>query len=426
MKSFADAHKVLASYVTSMQGFKGAYKLDRTISLLEKLGNPQDSFKTIHIAGTSGKTSTCYFMAALLVSTGKKVGLTVSPHIDEVNERVQINLEPLPEARYCAALEEFIRIVQQTGVQPTYFELLVTFAFWEFARQGVDYAVVEVGLGGTLDGTNVITRPDKVCVITDIGLDHTTVLGDTLEEIAAQKAGIIKPSNHVFVTMQDDSIHNVFEREVRERAATIHVLPKQNAAAVPQDIPPFQQKNFALARLAFNYVAERDGLKTPDATKLTEIAHITVPARMEAFSYRGKTVITDGSHNAQKIGALVKALQQIYPGKPIAAMVSFVEGKDTTLHESLSLLRQVTDNLIVTEFSDSQDIQRGPISADKVAHVALEAGFDEVKVQKNPDEAFAKLCEQTGKILLVTGSFYLLNHIRPLLLDKHDQNNRGS
>src|SRR5690606_38872097 len=121
----------------------------------------------------------------LLAAAGQKVGMTVSPHVYEVNERVQINTKPLAETQFCRELSRFLNIIQSSGVRPTYFELLVAFAYWEFAEQGVDYAVIEVGLGGLLDGTNVVARDDKVCIITDIGFDHTSVLGKTLSAITA-------------------------------------------------------------------------------------------------------------------------------------------------------------------------------------------------------------------------------------------------
>ena len=163
-----------------------AYTLDVMKALMEHLGNPQNQLRVLHVAGTSGKTSTAYYCAALLKEAGKKVGLSVSPHVDTVNERLQINGQPMPEAEFCKVLSEFLDVVAESGIKPSYFELLVAMTYWEFARQKVDYAVIEVGLGGLRDGTNVIERADKVCLITDIGLDHTEILGHTLTKITGE------------------------------------------------------------------------------------------------------------------------------------------------------------------------------------------------------------------------------------------------
>src|SRR5581483_7745687 len=161
------------------------YTLDTINAVMELVGNPQDKVKVLHVAGTSGKTSTAYYLASLLKANGASVGLCVSPHLIEVNERVQIDLKPLPERDFCDGLGQFWDLATSTGLKPSYFEMLVAFPYWEFARRGLDYVVMEVGVGGLLDGTNVVHSENKVCIITDIGLDHTKLLGDTIPEIAA-------------------------------------------------------------------------------------------------------------------------------------------------------------------------------------------------------------------------------------------------
>ncbi|MCA9326649.1 hypothetical protein KC976_03555, partial [Candidatus Saccharibacteria bacterium] len=190
LTTFADAQKVLRTYYANAQT---KYTLDNMCALMDHIGSPQEKIRVVHVAGTSGKTSTSYYAAALLRAAGLQVGLSVSPHVDQINERLQINGQPLSEAEFCQVLTEFLNAIKDAPVKPSYFELLTAMAFWEYARRGVDAAVMEVGLGGLLDATNVISRRDKICLITDIGLDHTEILGDTLVEIAQQKAGIIQP-----------------------------------------------------------------------------------------------------------------------------------------------------------------------------------------------------------------------------------------
>ncbi len=196
IRSIQEAEAALLPYVPLVAELTGKdTTLDRIVPLMKLLGDPQDKLKIIHLAGTSGKTSTAYYMSALLQATGKKVGLTVSPHIDTIAERVQIDGLPLPETEFCRELGIFLDIVEFAEAPPSYFELLYAFALWVFERQQVDYAVVETGMGGLYDATNVASRPDKVCVITDIGFDHTHILGKTLPEIAAQKVGIVHDHN---------------------------------------------------------------------------------------------------------------------------------------------------------------------------------------------------------------------------------------
>ncbi|HET6924268.1 MAG TPA: Mur ligase family protein, partial [Candidatus Saccharimonadales bacterium] len=310
--TFAEAHAALRKYY--QVPLNGPYTLDRMYRLLAAVGNPQDTLRAIHIAGTSGKTSTAYYAAALLQQTGAKVGLTVSPHVDEVNERVQLNLTPLPEAQFCAELTEFLALVEASDITPSYFECMIAFAYWEFARQQVDYAVVEVGLGGLLDGTNTIQRDDKVCVIADIGFDHTEVLGDTLEAIAAQKAGIIQPHNAVFVHPQDEAVMAVFQEACHAKVAELTVVPD----TLPFDslyLPSFQRRNLSLALAAVKYVLQRDGRNPLDDGQIETAARTHIPARMETVKSGGRTFILDGAHNAQKLATLFDDVERRFPGQ---------------------------------------------------------------------------------------------------------------
>ena len=289
---------------------------------MDYLGNPQNQLKVIHVAGTSGKTSTSYYAAALLAATGKKVGLTVSPHIAEINERVQINLLPMPEAEFCKELSEFLALIETSQINPSWFEFLIAFDYWEFAKQAADYAVVEVGLGGLLDGTNVIDRADKVCIITDIGLDHVRVLGHSLPEIAAQKAGIIQPRNVVFSYSQAANITDIIKNQAEQMQAELHLI------------------------------------------------------------------------------------------------VSFsVLNADSRLHDGLQELSHLVDYVITTEFGINQDVHQQSVDTEAVVQACRDIGMHGVEVVKEPIEALKTLLSRPENILLVTGSFYLLNPIRPYVLE---------
>lgn len=412
VKTLGDVDAILADKFMAPGVTRQKYTLDRMRALMDALGNPQNDIKTVHVAGTSGKTSTCYYTAALLEATGSKVGLTVSPHIDRVNERVQINLKPLTEQKFCNYFNEFLTIPEVTSLQPSYFEVMVAFAFWVFAKEKVDYAVVEVGLGGLLDGTNVIDRPDKVCVITDIGLDHVQVLGDTLTKIAKQKAGIIQNHNTVFMMQQDHAVVDVVEDAAEHKQAALHVLHPQNPGFL-RHLPPFAVRNWQLAKAAFDYICERDALQQPALEALTRSAKITVPARMEVVSYKGKTVVLDGSHNEQKLGALREGLAQRFPGKDMAFLVSFIQNRAEILDSAVQAIAPAMHRVVVTEFSSQQDMQHNSLSAITLQAAFKKRGVTEVSTADSPAQAFHDLLNGPEPIIVVTGSFYLLNHIRP-------------
>src|ERR1035437_5231417 len=327
IRTFADAHRVLHSFY-NIPG-TNTYTLDRMQALMEYLGNPQDKLCSVHVAGTSGNTSTSYYVSGLLSATGASVGLTVSPHVDEVNERVQINGIPLPEVVFCKDLNDFIDVVHDSGTTPSYFELLTAFAYWEFARQGLDYAVMEVGLGGLLDATNVVSRKDKVCVITDLGLDHVDILGKTLPEITKQKAGIITEGNHVFIHKQDLEVMHVIEEVCSQNSAVLHTYSSDKDDFLAElRLPLFQQRNMHLAIQVAAYVLDRDKQSKLTREQIRGVASIQVPARMEIFKLVGKTLIIDGSHNSQKLRALTNSISSEFHNQSIYALVAFVSGDD--------------------------------------------------------------------------------------------------
>jgi dihydrofolate synthase/folylpolyglutamate synthase len=370
------------------------------------------------VAGTSGKTSTAYFSAAVLHSAGFSVGLTTSPHIDEVNERVQLDLVPLPEKKYCKLLGEFLDVVHETGLKPSYFELLMAFAYWVFAREGVDYAVIEVGLGGLLDATNVISREDKVCVITDIGLDHTYVLGDTIEEITEQKAGIITPSNAVFMQSQVQTVMDVVGEAIGRTNSTLNVIGgnfNNDLDPIYEALPGFQKRNFTLAFAAASFMLQRDGHAPLTPQQVHKALRVYIPARMEEADYEGKTIVMDGSHNEQKIAALVQAMEKQFVYQDISLLVSFGTLKLPSVLESLKLLRELSPRIIITKYTEGQDEKRAALDPDVVAGLAHDAGFTTVITETDTKKAFDTLMADEAPIHLITGSFYLLNNYRPLI-----------
>jgi dihydrofolate synthase/folylpolyglutamate synthase len=411
--SFSEAQAALRQFYGAQA--EGAYTLDRMREIMKFLGNPERQLRVIHVAGTSGKTSTAYYIANLLAAADKKVGLTVSPHVDEINERAQINGVPLAEKKFFVELSKFLKLIDSSDITPSYFEFMIAFAFWEFARHKVDYAVVEVGLGGLLDGTNVTDEPDKVCVITDIGLDHTEILGDTLEKIATQKAGIIKKRNHVFMYRQADEITEAVAHQVQSQAARLHLVPDSSVTIPAPGLPEFQKRNLWLAGYIANYVLLRDEKIGLTEAQIEQASHTYIPARMEVVKISGKTLIIDGAHNAQKLETLFTSIKEQFPDKKVAALVGFIDGDAFRLHQALDVITENVEHITVTSFYGEKDYPKHSVPTDQVVVQCHEHGFNEVDVLEAPSEAFQALLARSEDILLVIGSFYLLNSIRPLV-----------
>ncbi len=404
IKNLAQANAALQPYVPLAASLPGDQMvLDRVWPLMELLGNPQDKLKIIHIAGTSGKTSTAYYLTALLAASGHSAGLTISPHVDSVAERVQIDGKPLNEAEFCAELQEFLTIIENAGQKPTYFELLYAFAMWIFAKREVDYAVVETGMGGLYDATNAARRPDKICIITDIGLDHTAVLGKTLPEITAQKAGIIHPGNQVFMYEQTPEIMAV----IRKQAPDVQICPPPPASN--SDLPDYQWRNWWLAYRTYQYIAGRDRLGELDEAALAKTRQTSIPARMEIREVNGKTLILDGAHNAQKMEAFLQSFRHRYPQARPAVLLALKAGKE--YKELVPLLKPSAARVITTVFHATQDLPIHSMDPVVLAEAFSKAGVP-AKAISDQQAAVQALLDSPEDTLIITGSFYLISQIR--------------
>lgn len=382
--------------------------LDRIWPLMELAGNPQQALRAVHIAGTSGKTSTAYYMAALLGASGSKVGLTVSPHVDSITERIQINGHPLNDAMFCSELAQFLDIVDQLHEPPSYFEIMYAFALWEFARQDVAYAVIETGLGGMLDATNVVRRADKVCVITDIGLDHMHLLGNTLPEIAGQKIGIVHEHNHVLSYAQSNDVMVAYRSFVEQKSASLQIVSEP--AEQPVDMPAFQFRNWNLAMETYRYIAARDHLPEPSPAVCAQTQATTIPGRLEARQLGVKTLVMDGAHNEQKVATFVRSFTQLYPNVCPTILVALKEGKE--YEKVIPLLAGIGQRFIVTTFDTSQDLPARSIDPTLLAAALRAVGISDVTIEPDHAQAFARLQKDENSHLLIIGSFYLLSQIR--------------
>lgn len=375
--------------------------------ILEILGNPQNQIPAVHIAGTSGKGSTAYYATSLLNRAGYTTGTLVSPHIASVAERSLINGQPLPERQYIQYFQTFTDIYAANALHLSYFEFLTVFSFWLFIKLNVDYIIIEVGVGGQLDTTNVISRSPTVRVITDIGLDHTELLGNTLTEIAQEKAGIIHQSDSVVMNRQASEIETI----IRQHAESQH---SQFSIASPiideflKILPDFQQRNWTLA---YRAVEKRLALdKKPPLPKeaLKKSVHITIPGRLEKRNVDGVNIIFDVAHNPQKIRALVDSLRKLYPDKKPIFVVAFGQNKQSSIAESLAIIDNLAQLTYATTFSANYGKNHRHVPPETIRHVMKSA----VEIEHNTDKALTKAIKKVRQLdtyVVVTGSFYLVS-----------------
>ena len=375
--------------------------------ILETLGSPQNQIPAIHIAGTSGKGSTAYYATSLLNRAGYTTGTLVSPHIASVAERSLINGQTLPEQEYLHYFQVFANLCVAHNLHLSYFEFLTIFSFWLFKKIDVNYIIIEVGIGGRLDTTNVISRSPTVRVITDIGLDHTELLGNTLTEITQEKAGIIHQNDSVVMNRQASEIETVIRQHAESQNSQLSI-----ASPVASDflkiLPDFQQRNWALA---YRAVEKRLALdKKPPLPKevLKKSIHITIPGRLEKRIIDGVNIIFDVAHNPQKIRALVDSLRKLYPDKKPIFVVAFGQNKHSSLAESLAIIDNLAQLAYATTFSANYGKNHCNIQPETIRHVMKSA----VEVEYNTDKALAKAIKKARQLdtyVVVTGSFYLVS-----------------
>jgi dihydrofolate synthase / folylpolyglutamate synthase len=418
IRSIDEAEKTLQPYVPLVALLTGKdTTFERIIPLMQLLENPQDRLRVIHIAGTSGKTSTAYYVSALLKSSGKLIGLTVSPHVDSITERIQINGLPLSDEEFCSLLSEFLDLIEIVEKKPSYFELLYAFSLWVFDKKQVDYAVVETGMGGLHDATNIVTREDKICVITDIGFDHMHILGHTLSEIAKQKIGIAHTGNQVYMFLQNQEIMGVISEFVLKVHASLHVLNENEVQAYVaidlSELPEYQKRNWLLAHSVVLEVLKRDGLQPLSHQALAGSLKTYIPGRMDIRHVGELTIVMDGAHNAQKMETFVRSFQLKYPNERPAVLLAMKEGKDHA--EVVPILSKLAGEIILTQFHTSQDLPAKSIDS-RILADEFKTHNDSLSVSNIPDlnDAYTALLQAKTKIVIITGSFYLLSQIRKI------------
>ncbi len=312
--------------------------LDRIRELMGRLGNPQDRMGIVHVAGTNGKGSTCAFTAQILQEAGYCTGLFTSPYVIEFAERIRVNGANIPADDLMEVTLEVREQAEAMDDHPTEFELMTAVAFAHFARQGCDIAVVEVGLGGRLDSTNVVPAPE-VCAVAPIALDHTNLLGSTLAEIAGEKAGIIKPGSSVVMGVQQPEARAVIEQRAAACGCNVSCVDEQAVLGTPAQFGYKQVRDVAL-RLRGSYQVYNAALALEIAWALQSrgfdigidqmkagLQNTRWPARFELVA-DSPAFIVDGGHNPQGAEALASSLRQSYPGVRPVFLMGVLADKD--------------------------------------------------------------------------------------------------
>lgn len=317
--------------------------LERIQALLDAMGNPERKCKFVHVTGTNGKGSTCAMVASILRKAGYKTGLYTSPYLIRFNERIQINGEQISDADICELTEYVKPFAESIFERPTEFEMVTAIGFEYFARHKCDIVVCEVGMGGEFDATNVIPAPEAA-VICNIGLDHTEVLGNTLEKIAGAKAGIIKPGCDAVLYRERPSVEAVFEERCKALNAPLHkadfdslhllshslegqVFDWERFHALRLPLLGEHQLHNAAVALTTARVLQKRGWKITDAQIREGIESVRWPGRFELMR-RDPMFIIDGGHNPQCIEALVKNIRDYLPGRELTVLTGVLGDKD--------------------------------------------------------------------------------------------------
>lgn len=297
--------------------------------LLEKLNNPQDNLKYIHIAGTNGKGSTAAMIASVLKEAGYKVGLFTSPFIEVFNERIKINGENISDEDLCSLTKIVRDRTDEFGLKISEFAFICALAFLYFSESKVDFVVLETGMGGKLDATNIIKNP-LVCAIAKIGLDHTEYLGDTIEEIAAEKCGIIKEGTSV-VSQRNETVRGIIEKFSKDNKAELifcDVSEKTKNGVLYKGIEyelslkgDYQKDNLALA-LESVWALKNKGIEISDSAIANGFKEVIWPVR---FEFVRDNIVIDGGHNIDGIDALKISLK----GKKYGLVIAMMKDKDT-------------------------------------------------------------------------------------------------
>ncbi|MCB0352015.1 MAG: hypothetical protein KDD64_00770 [Bdellovibrionales bacterium] len=383
------------------QGGKG-YTIDSIRLAAENLGDPQEGFRTIHVTGTNGKGSTAAMIAAGLGSAGFKVGLFTSPHLSTMNERFCIDGTPLSDAQLEAVLESIVEKIGESFFDLSFFEACTIVGFQSFWMEQVDFGVIEVGLGGTLDATNVIKCPE-LAVITSISLDHENVLGNTEEAIARDKCGIIKPGTSVFVGQVRREIRDLIEAEAQKRQARNVSFFSPKDLFSSQLRGEYQALNSGLARSCLR------GLGVSEPAIERGFASVVWPGRMEEVRGFSRPITFECAHNIDGIRKSCRALGSVLESEPTIAF-GVLETKQW--REMLGELLELSRDFLLLEPDSSRSLPQNELQSWLTGNGVSFRAFGRDYSRFITDEIEGS---DSSKPLVLIGSIYLVGAIRGLL-----------
>jgi len=396
--------------------------------ILQDLGNPHHTFKTIHFAGSNGKGSTLNAVDSILKDANLQVGVFTSPHIHRVNERIRINEVQIPDDKLLDYLNQVLEIVENKydGKYPTFFGIITIVAYLHFAEQQVDVALIETGIGGLRDSTNVITP--LVSVITTVSYDHTDVLGDTIQEIASEKAGIIKPGVPVVSSVKNPEAQQVIRDTATEKNAPLQQLEDDMKVSNVRlengyqlfdlEIGEDRLEDIALSMFGIHQ-AENAGLAITAIRALEPTFTISNDAiysglkkakwagRFEKF---GDHIVIDGAHNPEGMTMLLQTLTNVYPEFNYHFLYAALEEKDNA--SSVAMVDQVASTITFTSFHHA-----GATPKDKLVEYSSHTEKTAVDNWKKVIEDFETNHSATD-VLVITGSLYFMSEVREFLLTK--------
>lgn len=419
-------------YLDSICSLGSKLDLSRIEELLIRLGNPQEKYKVIHVAGTNGKGSVCAMLSQILITEGYKTAEYTSPHLDRYNERFMINGCPISDddfAQYMGIIKRYADEMEQGVGRPTVFEHLTALGFLYFADSQVDYAVIEVGLGGRFDATNAVQHP-ILSVIASISFDHTEFLGTTLEEIAFEKGGIIKKDCPVVLYRQSACVYNVIQKLCNEKNALLYyaedekievlsqtisgtVLSVQNSYLAYENlflplIGEYQIQNCALALLAV-HALRQSGTVISQGSVREGIRSTKWNGRMEVCR-KNPLIVIDGAHNPDGIRMLAKSVQKYFSGRRIVLLMGVLSDKE--YEKMAEEIIPLAETVVITRPESER-----ALSAERFKMVALKY-CDNVYSLEKIDEAYQFALGMTGAedVLLCSGSLYLVGRLRKLIM----------
>jgi dihydrofolate synthase/folylpolyglutamate synthase len=388
-------------------------KLERMAALLRLLGGPHDRVRTVHVTGTKGKGSTCAMIAQVLRCAGYRVGLFTSPHLEHVEERIQVDGANISHAELAARITELAPAVRELeasgGPGVSFFEIGTALGFLHFCYRRCDVAVVEVGLGGRFDSTNVCNP--LVSVVTNVGLDHTAQLGNTLEEIAYQKAGIIKSRTPVVSGVTQPGPREVVRRIAAEMSAPLREIGERATVPFPVGLLGHHQHLNAACAVAAVAELRTAGMPVSDAAVERGLATVRWPARVEVIG-EGPVVILDTAHNVPSAEALVRTLREAFPAARQKSVV-FAVSADKQYQDIARILAGYFDHFYLTKYANPRAVPPEKLAA-VLAEVAPGRAFT---THAKPADAWAaaRAAATREDLVCVTGSVFLAGELRPLV-----------